>query len=214
MRSVPDATDSRPHIDVTGEGVTLAPPDSCMIGVALEVMRDTAAAALREVTTIAEAAITRLREAGFADVDLPTRNLSVRDWFDQQTQRVTGRVASYAFAIVVNDLDAVPTTVETLSDSAGDALQIQGIAFTHRDPAPLKEAARRDAVADARARAEQLTTAAGLRVGPILAMREGTAVGWTAYSSSAVERASLPINPGTLSVTAQVTITFALEPAS
>jgi uncharacterized protein YggE len=49
-------------------------------------------------------------------------------------------------------------------------------------------------------------------LGPILSIREGSATGWSAYSAMAVERASLPMNPGTAPVTAQVTITFALEP--
>jgi uncharacterized protein len=212
MRSVPDAADNRPHIDVTGEGVALAAPDSCMLSVALNVSRDTVVDALRDVTTIADAAIERLRAAGFADVDLPTRNLSVRDWLDHRTERVTARVASYAFAIVVNELDRLPAAVEALTASAGDALQIQGIAFAHRDPEPLRASARRAAVADAQARAHQLATSAGLRLGAILSIREGSAIGWSVYSTVAVERASLPVNPGTAPVTAQVTITFALEP--
>jgi uncharacterized protein YggE len=183
-----------------------------MVSVALNVMRDTVVDALRDVTTIADAAIERLRAAGFADVDLPTRNLSVRDWVDHQTERVTHRVASYSFAIVVHELGHLPAAVDALTEGAGDALQIQGIAFAHRDPEPLRVVARRAAVADAQARAEHLATAAGLRLGRILSIREGSATGWSAYSTMAVERASLPVNPGTAPVTAHVMITFALEP--
>ena len=65
-----------------------------------------------------------LTQAGFAESDLPTRNLNVHDWVDHQQQRVTSRVATYSFAIVVRDLAAVSTVVQMLTDTAGDALQI------------------------------------------------------------------------------------------
>jgi uncharacterized protein YggE len=211
--SVADADTNDPQVVVVGEGISLARPDTCVIGVVLNAMRDTIADALRDVAVLADGAITALREAGFEKIDLPTRNLSVRDWLDPGTHQVTGHVGVYQFAIVVRDLAVVSTVVDVLGTSAGDALQIQGIAFAHSDPAPLLAEARRAAVQDARSRAEELATAAGVRLGRIQLMQEGVeaVVGRTAAKRSALQDVSVPIDPGNQPLSVQVTVAFAID---
>jgi uncharacterized protein len=211
---VVDTNTDDPRLVVVGEGISLARPDSCIIGVVLNAVRDTIADALRDVAVLADGAITALRDAGYDDVDLPTRNLSVRDWLDPQTHQVTGHVGSYQFAIVVRDLALVSTVVDVLGKTTGDALQIQGIAFGHSDPAPLLTEARRAAVQDAQSRAEELATAAGVRLGRIRLMQEGVptvSVGGTAARKSSAQEVSAPINPGSQPVSVRVTVAFAID---
>jgi len=201
-----------PRVVVVGEGISLARPDSCTIGIVLNVMRDSAAGAIRDVAAAADLAIAALRDVGLRDADLPTRNLSVRDWFDPQTREVAARVGSYQFAIVVRDLAAVSTVVEALAGAVGEAFQIQGIAFTHSNRAPLEAAARHDAVEDAKARAEQLAAAAGVRLGRIETIHEGVTtlpVG-RAVAARAPEFA-VPIEPGVQQITVRVTVAFGLD---
>jgi uncharacterized protein len=135
---------------------------------------------------------------------------------DHQQQRVTSRVATYSFAIVVRDLAAVSTVVQMLTDTAGDALQIQGISFVHSDPAPLQAIARRNAIEDAKARAEQLAAAAGLRLGHVRSIQEGAA-GPTIHGVArklAGGAETMPVNPGNEAVCLRVTVEFALDTGS
>jgi uncharacterized protein YggE len=187
-----------------------------MIGVALNSIQATVGEAVREVSGLAETVLGALTQAGFAESDLPTRNLSVRDWVDHQQQRVTSRVATYSFAIVVRDLADVSGVVQMLTDAAGDALQIQGISFVHSDPAALQAIARRNAIEDANARAEQLAAAAGLRLGHVRSIQEGAAGPFSHAVARAVASGpeTMPVNPGNQAVSVRVTVEFALDTSS
>ena len=75
--------------------------------------------------------------------------------------------------------------------------------------------ARARAVEDAKARADQLAGAAGVTVGALLSIEEGT-VPWARALSTGVPtrmmaaNAPVPIEGGTLDVAVRVTLTFAI----
>lgn len=125
--------------------------------------------------------------------------------------------AMYTLTVTVRDLDAVSSVVGVLAETAGDALQIQAIGFGHSDYKALLAAARREAVVDARARAEQLAEAAGVGLGEILGIDEGSGMtaGWVgrAVSGGAREMSApaMPITPGSQNVMARVAVTWALQ---
>jgi uncharacterized protein YggE len=204
---------------VVGEGVASAVPDRCVIAVSLRVVRDTVAEAIGEVASLADAAMAAMRNAGLDDADLGTRNLGVQDWIDHTQPRVTARIATYTFTIAVRGLSDVSALVNVLATTAGDSLQINGIAFSHSDPEPLRAIARRGAVADARARAEQLADAAGLRLGDVLAVSEAPVMGPGWFGRAVSARASreppppMPIMPGDQTVRVQVEVTYAFAPS-
>ena len=198
---------------VVGRGTASAVPDRCVVAVSLRVMRDAVADAINDVAVVANDAMAALRELGIDEADVRTRNLGVQDWFDQQQQHVTAHVATYVFSVGGTGLGQVPTVISALSVVAGDALHIDGITFSHSDPAPLYAHARRDAVVDARARAEQLAEAAGVRLGEILMISEGVDGGGGAGSVGrmhAVAAAAMPIAPGDQTVAVRVAMTFAI----
>ena len=205
-------------IVVAGVGFASAVPDECVLTISLKVMRDTVADAVDEVAALAGAAIAALRDQGVADSDVRTVNVGVQDWFDHQQQRVTARVATYTLTVHGRRLADVPVLIRRLTTAAGDALHIDGIGFAHSDPGPLRAAARADAVADARSRAEQLAAAAGLRVGGVLNISEGAEPGdrWfgraVSFSARAAAAPEMPVQPGDLRVTVRVEVAYALEP--
>jgi uncharacterized protein YggE len=217
--SVPSGDEApRRTVVVVGHGVANAVPDRCIIGVTLRATRETVAEAIAEVASLADAAMNALRRASVDGSDLSTQNVHVQDWIDHQQQRVTARIATYTFTVTVRDLGEVSALVNLLAETVGDALQIQGIAFSHSDSASLLADARRDAVADANARAEQLADAAAARIGQILSIDEGSATdgGWTGYAAASraaheLSGPAMPMNPGAHTVTARVVITYSLE---
>ena len=128
----------------------------------------------------------------------------VNDFFDHQRQQVTARVATYSLSVTAPELADVSRLVNVLTATAADALQIHGIAFSHSDPEPLLAAARRDAVADARSRAGQLALAAGLSLGDVLMIDEGSGGGSGVFGRTisgspyaAVSMPSFPVSPAT-----------------
>jgi uncharacterized protein YggE len=187
--------------------------------VILRVMRDTVADAIADVATLADTAISAMRAAGVDPADLGTRNLNVQDWIDHQQQRVTARIATYAFTMTVNGVDAVSTLLSSLSAAIGDELQINGISFAHSDPEPLRRIARREAVADAAERARELADAAGLQLGDVLSIAEGVSGGSGRWFGTAVmaraaadSAPSMPITPGDQTVRVRIEMTYAIGP--
>jgi uncharacterized protein YggE len=76
----------------------------------------------------------------------------------------------------------------------------------------LQAKALRSAVENARNKAEALADAAGVRLGPVTSMTEGSAGGpQPYYERAAMMKASdAPIEPGTQDSQATVTVTFAI----
>ena len=202
-------------IVVVGSGAESAIADRCTIAVSLRVMRDSVADAIAAVASLADAAMNTIRETGVDDTDVRTQDLHVQDWFDAEQAQVTSRVATYMLTVEVRDLGEVSSLVSRLAETTGDALQVQSIVFSHSDHETLLAAARRAAVADAKVRAEELAEAAGVGLGEILTISEGSGAtgGWRGYAVSAGARLAgpeMPIAPGAHSVTARVVVTYAL----
>jgi uncharacterized protein YggE len=215
---MPDGDDkSKRTLVVAGHGEATMVPDRCTITASLRVMSESVADAIGTVASLADATWKALRQSGIADSDLSTQNVHVQDWIDHEQRRVTARVATYAFTIDVRSLHEVSSVVTLLAATAGDALQIQAIGFSHSDLGALSAIARRHAVADAAARAQQLADAAGVQIGEILTIDEASTVsaGWAARAVSGGARlmsgSDMPMNPGTRSVTAHVVVTYVLN---
>ena len=93
---------------------------------------------------------------------------------------------------------------------ASGANQVDGPSLTKADSDKLYADALRDAVVDARARAEVLADAAGVRVGEVVSIVEGSAPSGPIAYDMALTAQPAPIEPGKQDVEAGVTVTFAL----
>jgi uncharacterized protein YggE len=206
---------------VVAEGSESAPPDRWVLVAAINAMAESASDALASVTQMVSSATRILRENGMSDASLRTQNLLLHDWFDQAQQRVTARVASYELEITVDTLDDLESAISALTAEIADNLQLRGLRPTISDDESLYQKAQEQAVSRARAKAQSLAASAGVRLGPIQSIEEQRTVGAQlgGRSLSAAFRASagqvvvppVPIEPGTLSVRAFVTIVYELE---
>lgn len=197
---------------VTGQGTAHGIPDRCLIHLALNAMADTAASALDQVADLATRAIQALRDRGVEPNDIQTANISLGDFHEKQ--RVTARVASYSLVIKIRSLEEAGPVLASLSGVAGDSLQVQRMQLAVSDPQVLQASARRDAVADATARANQLAEAAGVSLGPILEIREGQVASDQRFGARGVAFAassSMPLEPGEVTSTVAVTVTYSIE---
>src|SRR5690606_29943654 len=92
---------------------------------------------------------------------------------------------------------------------------VHGVSFSHADPDAQLDAARRNAIAEARRRAELYANALGMRIHRIVAVQEGGG-----YSSPMpvpgmarmeAQDASTPIAPGEIETRVGVSVTFELR---
>ena len=205
-------------LTVSGQGEVHGTPNQAMLSAGVVTTARTAASALADNSKAMNAVFATLKRAGIADKDMQTSNFSVQPQYatdkNGNTLRdITGYQVSNTVNVRVDDLSKVGPTLDALVSSGANS--IGDIAFTIKDSKPLMAQARAAAVADAAARAQTLARAAGVTLGPILSINEsgGYSQPRPMYrmAEMAVASAPPPIAAGEESVTAGVSITWAIR---
>lgn len=177
-----DGDDPRPAtISVTGEGEAAVEPDMAIV--TLTVMREgeTAREALDASNQAMDDVMAAMREADIAERDLQTSNFGIQPRYlfpdgngEPREPQITGYEASNTLTVRLRELERLGTLLDeavTLGVNQGG-----NIVFTNDDPSATLAEARRDAVDDARERAETLADAAGVGLGRILSIEEQTMI--------------------------------------
>lgn len=141
---------------------------------------------------------------------MQTSNLSVNpNWtgYDSGSPTISGYVAANLLTVTIRDLAGLGQVLDAAVQDGANTLN--GLSFGFTDPRPLMDEARKEAVADARARAELLATAAGVTLGRVVSISEGTPMqGPIPMYKAELAAAPVPIAGGEVDVEATVTIFY------
>ena len=196
-------------ISVTGTGTTEAAPDMATLMIGVTTQAATAAEALAANSKATDAVIARLTASGIEARDMQTSNLSINpNWtgYDSSTPTISGYVASNMLTVRVRKLD---TTGAVLDAAVADgANTLNGMTFGLADPEPAYNEARKEAVTDARAKAELLAMAAGVKLGSIVSISDGGAMTGGASMFADYAKAAAPVVGGELGLVANVSVTW------
>ena len=196
-------------ITVEGVGTVRGVPDTAQLSFGVDEERATARAALAAAGDKMRSILAALRQAGIAKADLQTQNVSV---YPRTTPSGApdGFSASTTVSATVHDLSRTGKVVDAAVAAGAD--NTSGPQFSRANTASLTEQALRDAYENAHAKAEALAQETGGQLGELLRIEEnGQAPQPVPYFDSAAMRtAGTPIERGTQSVQANVTVTFSL----
>jgi uncharacterized protein YggE len=200
----------RNQIVTSGNGRIEVSPDQATVSVGGQAQRATAAEAVADVSRTATQALERLRGLGLRPEAMRTSAVQVFPVYtsprDGNAPQITGYRATYVLTVTVADLGLVGRVIDA-SIQAG-ANMVQGISFGLRDASRARNEALALAVREAREKGEVIAQAAGLRIGGIeRIVEEGSSVQPREMRIAAAP-APTPVEPGTVSVTAQVTVVF------
>ena len=124
----------------------------------------------------AKQALAKLRaaalSAGITETDLATTTVSLHPSYNSKGEP-NGHEASFGLAITVRQMDAAGDVISAVTKAAGVSARLNGVRLEHSDPSHLITEARELAVADARAKAEQLAALVGGSLGECVAITEG-----------------------------------------
>ncbi len=142
--------------------------------------------------------------------------------FTERQRIISGYEVSNDLRVKLRDLDATGEVIDEVTEAGGDNIRFGGIQFSLDDPSGLEDQALTDAIEDALAKAEYVAEAAGVQLGDLIHLSEGTggapgfpylaaqSSGFAAYARS--ESAALVrVSGGTLEVAALVQALFAIE---
>ena len=196
-------------IIVSGDGQAKTDPDMAVVSVGISKQSATAKTAQESVNKTAEA----IRDAVLKVVGdrklIQTSGLSL---FPQSNQngKTIGYQASNMITITVNDIAKAGDVVDAATDAG--ATNLNDITFGLKDPKKSRAAALKDAVADAKSKADALAEALGVTITEIVQVMEGGS-NYNPYpvqfKAAAMEmRSGAPIEAGQVELGASVTIKY------
>lgn len=203
-------------LTVNADGSSEARPDMAIVNLGVTTEGQTAAAALAENARRMTALTAALRRAGIAERDIQTSNVSVypqQVYGEGQAPRITGYQANNSVTVKVRRIDNTGRVIDAAVGAGGNT--VNGVSFTHADPDAQLDVARRDAIAEARRRAELYANALGMRVNRIVSVSEGG--GYAPPMPVALERfqaqdaAATSISPGEIETRVSVNVMFELR---
>lgn len=204
-------------LQINADGSSEARPDLATINLGVTTEGQTAQAALQENARRMTALTQALRRAGVAERDIQTSNVSVhpqQQYREGQEPLITGYQANNTVNARVRNVNNLGRVIDAAVAAGGNT--IHGVSFSHAEPEAQLDAARRDAIAEARRRADLYANALNMRVVRIVAVSEGGGYSPPIPMSMMAARnmaqdASTPISPGEIETRASVSVTFELQ---
>lgn len=201
-------------ITVTGTGRVSVEPDVADLRLGVTITALTAQQARAANATAMTGVIGVLKALGIAARDIQTANLSLSPTYDYSGDanppRLTGYTLSNTVAVVVRDVGKVGEAID--GALAAGATTLDSLGFRVLDPSGPEQQAREAAVADARAKADVLATAAGVSISGVAAISEQGAPGpvpvFHKEMAMMARDAATPIEAGTNEVAISVVVTY------
>jgi uncharacterized protein YggE len=214
-----DINSQQAGIWVSGTGEVAVTPDMATLSMGIEAQADTVAEAQSQAATAMNAVMAALADSGVDDKDIQTRYFSIDQvtrWDDfKDEQVVIGYRVTNMVTVKIRDIEQAGPIIDAVAAAGGDYTRINNIGFSVDDPTPYYEEARQKAVADAKAKAEQLASLAGVSLGQPTYISEGTVYTPVVYRDVAemavpAPAPTTPISPGEMELTLTVQVAYAI----
>jgi len=198
-------------ITVTGQGEAYGTPDTAMISAGVQSTARTAAQALSENASRMNGIFGALKHMGIPDKNIQTSDFSVFPQMSStEPQHIVGYQVSNTVTVKIDGTDKVGPAIDALVGAGAN--QMNNVGFTIHNADALLTKARQGAVADATARAQVLTSAAHVKLGPIISIEESNdnfrPVPMMAMRAAA---APTPVAAGQQTIGASVSITWQIQ---
>ncbi len=203
-------------IEVDGSGETRTSPDTADLDLAIDTQAKTAEEAANRNAALAAKVIDALKSKLGDKGKSTTAGYSLNPEYDQRASekpRIVGYNAQNTVTVHTGALDLVGGLIDTAI--AAGANRVNALNFSVKDDTTARAEAIAIATRDARAQAEALASALGVKLGMILKattvsqarpipVRMGRAMAMSASVAT-------PVEPGEVTVSATVSLTFEIE---
>ena len=204
---------------VTGEGEAMAVPDIVTLRLGIEAQAVTVAEAQPQAAGAMDRVMATLIDNGVAEKDIQTQYFSIRQitkWNrESEEETVVGYRVTNMVTAKIRDVDKVGSIIDAVATSGGDLTRIDSISFSVDDPSAYYEEAREKAMADAKAKAEQLAKLAGVKLGKPTYISEGIQTLPYTYPRGMIEEVSAAapptsISPGEMEISLTIQVAYAI----
>jgi len=203
---------------VSGRGEVTITPDIAILRLGVEVQAISVAIAQSQATGAMNEVMAALTDNGVAEKDIQTQYFSIRQvtkWDrDKEESIVVGYRVTNKVTAKIREIDKAGSIIDAVAAAGGDFTRIDSIDFSVDDPSAYYEEAREKAMADAKAKAEQLAELADGRLGKATYISESSQAPPPIYRQDiyeeAIPAAETPISPGEMEISLTVQVAYAL----
>jgi uncharacterized protein len=206
-------------LSVDGTGTAYLTPDIAYLYLGVHTEKLTAAEAVTENNMQTQTVIQALTDFGIDAKDIRTTNFSIwpMDKYDPSTGVPSGE-KTYAVDntvyVTVRDLETLGDLLDTVVQAGANT--VQSIQFDIADKDEALQTARADAVKDATEKAQELAGAAGVELGELQSVSFINNQNYPIFDGrggggAASEAAAVPIQPGQLTFTVTVNVSYAIK---
>ena len=210
-------------ISISAEGKVAAVPDLAMVNLGVITTGSTAKFVEDESSKKIAQIIDFVKKQNVDSKDIATSQFSIYPTYDYRdgTNKITGYQANQTVTVKVRGVEHSTEKVSDILDgaTANGANEITGVYFTFDDADNLRQIARKQAIAKAKEKAQELASEAGLRLGKVVSLSEG---GFSApmplmyekgMASDAMGRggAAPAVEQGSQDITASITVVFEIK---
>lgn len=207
--------------NVTGTSEITTVPDQVEVNLGVNVQQPTVAGAQDEANQVINSITEQLLSLGIEKEDIKTQNYSINPQYDFSeggNQRILGYQVNANLRVKLTDFANLNQAIDVATTNGAN--QVGGIQFTlsEEKEEELKKEARKEAITDAKENAQELATIAGLRLGNLVDVQEGTSEPPVMFSREAMSfdmaaggvEPSVPtdIQPGSTTYTYRVTLSY------
>lgn len=209
-------------ISVQGQGTASAKPDLVTLSLGVQTTGDTAKDALELNSEQMTGVITAIQAAGIANEDIQTSGINLYPVYEDRSlvqpgeqREVVGYRATNSVTVTVHDISKAGSVLDAAVTAGANVAS--GIQFGLSDTDAIITDALIAAVQNAQAKAQTIADALGVKVGPALVVNEE----WIDRPQAGAQFARAeafdsggfapPVQGGTVSVTAHIRVTFAIE---
>ena len=203
------------YITALGHGEAKAMPDVAALTMSVTVQSADQAEAVRQNAEQAAVVRALLRECGIADTDIQTSHYRVQPQYSRQkgTTTLSGYEVQNSLQVTVRNLDEVGTVIDKVTTHS--ALSVDYISFGLSDRVQAEAEALSQAVASAHRKAGVMAAAAGMGLGHLISMTEGSPDAFPSlgYDGGTLSAAGTPISAQQITINASVTLVYEMEAA-
>lgn len=215
-------------ISITADGKVTVVPDMATVSLGVVSQGTTAVEVKNQNNDKVNKITDFIKKQGIDQKDITTTQFNFYPTYDYSggTSRITGYQGSQTVTIKVHGVDKSQDTLNKILDGVvnNGANQIDGVYFTVEKPDDLKQQARKEAIANAKAKAQELAKEAGLTLGKVVNLSESSSgyyPGPIPYAMDAyaggkggggAESSIAPsVSVGSQEITQTMTVTFELK---
>ncbi len=197
-------------ITVSGQGSITVKPDVATVTLGVETTNADASKARQANNEAMDKVLKAVKAFGIAEDDITTANFNIYPVYDEKGQKITSYRVFNNVSVRVKDLAKLGQVLTAATDAGANTSY--GISFDVLDRTQAYNEALKQAMEKARARADVMATALGVKVGKVLTINESSSYNGPAYeladAAMGSKGAAVPVQSGTLEVTASVSVVY------